>query len=689
MENYVWLIPFLPLVGLPLNGILGRKMPRWIISIVACLLIGISFAFSLILFLRTGGISQEIILYKWIVAGKFSIDIGFRLDALSFVMLLVVTGVSFLIHIYSIGYMHHDSSYSRFFAYLNLFTFSMLILILANNFLMLFVGWEGVGLCSYLLIGFWYEDNANSDAGKKAFIVNKVGDFGFTLAIILIFWTFGTININQVIHLAPEHFAVGSGVITAITLLLFMGAAGKSAQIPLYVWLPDAMAGPTPVSALIHAATMVTAGIYMVARCSPMFMLAPFTMGLIAVIGALTAFFAASIGLVQNDIKKVLAYSTISQLGYMFLALGVGAFATGIFHLMTHAFFKALLFMAAGSVMHSMAGELDMQKMGGLKRYMPITYITAFTASLAISGIFPFAGFFSKDEILLSAFNYSKPLWLLGLITAGMTAFYIFRFIFNTFFGSYRSKKPSEDHLHESPSSMTIPLIILAILSIIGGLPGVSSHLPILGRSKLLTEKINILKYLESVVYHAPESGGHNPHFVGNWLALISLIVAAAGISIAYIFYLKKPGLPKQLAVRFEKIYRMLVNKYWVDEIYQFLFVDSSKKFAHFLWKSVDDKVIDRIVNGVAKITVITSGISRVFDEVVVDGLVNETAKVTVLTCRISQIFDEGAIDWLVNAIGRIFRKGSGIFRLLQTGYVQSYILLIIIGIIVLIWYLL
>jgi NADH-quinone oxidoreductase subunit L len=663
MEHYTWLIPLLPLLGLPINGILGRKLPRWFISITACLLVGLSFVLSVVLLFNTqGSLPQEIIIYKWINAGSLSIDVGFQLDALSLIMILVVSGVSFLIHIYSVGYMHDDPGYARYFAYLNLFTFSMLLLVLSNNFLMMFVGWEGVGLCSYLLIGFWYEKKSASDAGKKAFIVNKIGDFGFILGIILIFWTFGTINIPQVMYMAPAHFHAGSGLITAITLLLFMGAIGKSAQIPLYVWLPDAMEGPTPVSALIHAATMVTAGVYMIARCGALYMLAPATMILVAIIGALTAIFAASIALVQNDIKKALAYSTISQLGYMFLACGVGAFAVGIFHLMTHAFFKALLFMAAGSVIHAVAGQMDIRGMGGLRRYMPFTFLTFLSAALAISGIYPFAGFFSKDEILLHTFQHNKILWLIGIFTAGMTAFYIFRLVFVTFFGKYRAKEPSKSHLHESPAIMTLPLVALGILSIIGGWPGISSHIPLLGRISFFTEKANFFRFVETAVYHSSAPVEHQSHMLSNLLALLSLIIAASGIFIAYLFYIKNPKLPKRLAQRFKTAYDLLLNKYWVDEIYEFLFIKSTKRLALFLWQSFDDMVIDRIVNLVAQITVITS--------------------------RVSQLFDEQVIDRIVNTTGWIFQLGSRIFRKLQTGYAQSYLLLFLIGIILLIWYL-
>ncbi len=436
--NYVYLIPLFPLFGFLINGLLAlslkarsdEKIPgRSIVSWIGCGTVGLSFLTSVNIFFKllalpAGERVVQKIAFPWILSGSFHVDIGFLLDPLASIMILVVTGVGFFIHVYSTGYMAEDKGYARYFSYLNLFTFFMLMLVLSNNFLLLYLGWEGVGLCSYLLIGFWYEKKTASDAGKKAFIVNRVGDVGFALAVMLIFWTFGSLNFTHVFENAPQTLAFGGGLATAITLLLFMGATGKSAQIPLYVWLPDAMEGPTPVSALIHAATMVTAGVYMVARCHVLFLLAPISMGVVAVIGAATAMYAASIGLVQNDIKRVLAYSTISQLGYMFLACGVGAFTAGIFHLMTHAFFKALLFLSAGSVMHALAGELNMQKMGGLKKHTPVTFWCFLAGTLAISGIPLFSGFFSKDEILWKAFSSSSGhflLWLVGVITAGMT----------------------------------------------------------------------------------------------------------------------------------------------------------------------------------------------------------------------------------------------------------------------------
>src|SRR5512139_157267 len=444
MLDYVGLIPLFPAIGFAVNLFFGRRISKGAVGFIACAAIGLSFLVSLMVFsallkLPAAGRSVEKIIFPWILSGEFQANIGFLADPLSLVMMMVVSGVSLVIHVYYVGYMHDDPDFPRYFTYLNLFVFFMLILVAANNFLLMFVGWEGVGLCSYFLIGFWYEKKSASDAGKKAFIVNRIGDFGFLLAIFLIFVTFGTIEFTKVFAAAPAKLAVGGGLVTLITLLLFMGATGKSAQLPLYTWLPDAMEGPTPVSALIHAATMVTAGVYMVARCNVLFLLAPTSLLVVAVIGAATAIFAASIGLAQNDIKRVLAYSTISQLGYMFLACGVGAFTAGIFHLMTHAFFKALLFLGAGSVMHALAGELDMRKMGALKPHMPRTYWTFLIATLAISGIFPFAGFFSKDEILWKALTKGGfGFWLVGAVAAFITATYMFRAVFLTFHGKSR-----------------------------------------------------------------------------------------------------------------------------------------------------------------------------------------------------------------------------------------------------------
>jgi len=611
--NSVYLVPLFPLLGFLINGLLAlsqkvdseeKKARKSLVSWIGCGSVGLSFLTSLVILfellaLPEGERTIQEIAFTWILSGNFHINIGFLLDPLSAVMIAVVSGVGFFIHLYSTGYMAHERGYARYFSYLNLFTLCMLTLVLANNFLLLYLGWEGVGLCSYFLIGFWYQKKSAADAGKKAFIVNRIGDFGFALGVMLIFWTFGTLNFAEVFESAPNTLALGGGLVTAITLLLFMGATGKSAQIPLYVWLPDAMEGPTPVSALIHAATMVTAGVYMVARCHALYLLAPISMAVVAVVGAATAIYAASIGLFQNDIKRVLAYSTISQIGYMFLACGVGAFASGIFHLMTHAFFKALLFLGAGCVMHALAGELNMQKMGHLKRYMPITFWCFLSATLAICGIPLFSGFFSKDEILWKA--YSSPhghllLWLIGVITAGLTAFYMFRLFFLTFLGKSRVDPQIKDHIHEAPKSMTIPLIVLAVLSLIGGYVGIPHSL---GGSNRFEG------FLASVFGHnPPEShvGSHSPSSE-YLLMIISIIIVLIGILIAHRLYIRNPETPKKLAQRFKTPYRIIFNKYYVDEFYSMVIVKPVINFALFLWKIVDVKIIDGTANGIASLT--------------------------------------------------------------------------------------
>ncbi len=642
MIDYVWLIPAFPAMGFLFNGLVGRwwRLRQGIVAWVACSALGLSFLFSILVFLDLLKLSPEArvaipdrVLFDWVVSGGLKTVIGYKVDPLSIVMALVVTGVSFFIHIYSVGYMHDDPGFTRYFSYLNLFVFMMLNLVLANNFLLMFVGWEGVGLCSYLLIGFWFERDAPANAGKKAFVVNRVGDFGFLLGLFLIFSHLGTLTFDEVF--AKAH-TLGPVTVTFITLLLFVGATGKSAQLPLYVWLPDAMEGPTPVSSLIHAATMVTAGVYMIARCHVLYEMAPVSMAVVATVGALTAIFAASMALVNTDFKRILAYSTISQLGYMFLAVGVGAFSAGIFHLMTHAFFKGLLFLGAGSVMHALAGELDIRRMGRLKEKMPITFWTFMMATLAIAGVPGFSGFFSKDEILWNAFSSphgSLFLWIIGTITAGMTAFYMFRLAFMAFFGRYRGSEEAWHHAHESPPIMTVPMVILAVLSVIGGYVGVPH---VLGGGNHFHQFLapvfgEVSQHLEK----AHGAGGQEGS-LELLLMLVSVAVAFIGIGKAYYFYIKEPSMPKRAAEALPGAYRVLFNKYYVDEIYQFLFVNSTKRLGTILWRQFDENVVDRTVNVVA-------------------------------------------------AIMRVL--GSGL-RLLQTGFVQDYALGIVIGAVLLILFL-
>jgi NADH-quinone oxidoreductase subunit L len=603
MQNYLFLIPLFPLLGFLINGLLSRFLGEKTIGAIASAMVFASLVIAAIGFFELLALPEHDrlfsqTLYQWMSTGAFAIDVSLRFDALSALMVLVVTGVGFLIHVYSIGYMHGERGFGRFFAFLNLFTFMMLLLVLGNNFLVMFLGWEGVGLCSYLLIGFYYDRVFDQEtgltcaqAGKKAFIVNRVGDFGFLLGMFLIFATFGSLNFDQVFSQANT---ISPATATAICLLLFVGATGKSAQLPLYVWLPDAMAGPTPVSALIHAATMVTAGVYMVARSSALYLQSPAAMSVVAIIGAATAIFAATIALTSPDIKKVLAYSTVSQLGYMFLACGVGAFAAGIFHLMTHAFFKALLFLGAGSVMHGMAGETRLEKMGGLKNHMPITWRTFLVGGLALSGIPIFAGFFSKDEILWKTFSSahgSKVLWAIGLAAAGLTAFYVFRMIFMAFYGPARYNHETVPHVHESPLLMSAPLIILAGLSTIGGLIGVP----------LVFNKIE--EYLHPVFAHTGAVGEeHGEPGVELGLMILSVLVAGLGIYLAALIYLKKPQMADQLAASWRPLYQLLRKKYYVDEIYETLFVKPIHWLSEsFLWKIFDVEIIDGLVNGSAK----------------------------------------------------------------------------------------
>jgi NADH-quinone oxidoreductase subunit L len=686
--DHLWMIPLFPLATAALMFFFGKRLTNSAVSILCVGSVGLSFIHAAGAVIQLLGASSENrvaqqIMFEWLTPGpmqvthgpaiRFVADWGFLLDPLSCVMVLVVTGVGFLIHVYSIGYMGHEGGYYRFFGYMNLFMFAMLTLVLANNMLLMFVGWEGVGLCSYLLIGFYFLKKSASDAGKKAFIVNRIGDAGFILGILLTAVTLGTIRftaqglpdasgasgILQSLKAAVDAHTLGHGssVLTAIALLLFIGAMGKSAQIPLYVWLPDAMEGPTPVSALIHAATMVTAGVYMVVRMNAIYQLSPMAMDVVAIIGAATAIFAASMALVQTDIKKVLAYSTISQLGYMFLALGVGAFAAGIFHLMTHAFFKALLFLGAGSVIHAMGGEQDIRKMGGLDKKIKYTYYTMLIATLAIAGIFPFAGFFSKDEILGRAFDRFFLLWVVGFITAGLTAFYMFRMLFLTFFGYCRADEHVEKHIHESPWPMTVPLMILAGFSIIGGW---------IGWPEVIGGENRFEKFLDPILKGVvPETGEVNivHHAVLKELLLMgaSLTIAAAGIFLAYQLYCTKRIVPELVAKKLPKLYQLLLHKYYVDEIYDAAIVDRTKDLGTGLgW--LDANIIDGLgVNGAGWLARFVSTLSMWWDKWIIDGLLNFGAKLAQLL--------------------------SYPVRLLQTGMFSSYAMLILVGLVVLLAY--
>ncbi len=707
--DYIWLIPILPGLGAALNGLVGiRFFGKRTSSLIACTTMALALALSLAAVWQLTRLLPEArdvtsTLGAWIPPiplqggqGVTALEIPWtlRLDPLSAMMILVVTGVGFLIHVYSVGYMAEETrgAFARYFSYLNLFCFFMLTLVLGANFLVLFVGWEGVGLCSYLLIGYWYRKKSASDAGKKAFIVNRIGDWGFLLGVFLVFLTFGTFDFRSVANAAgamPVETA-GFGVLSLITLLLFVGACGKSAQIPLYVWLPDAMEGPTPVSALIHAATMVTAGVYMVGRNAVLFAHAPMSMEVVAVVGVLTALMAATIGLVQTDIKRVLAYSTVSQLGYMFLAMGVGAYAAGAFHLMTHAFFKALLFLCSGAVIHAMAGEQNMLRMGGLKRYLPVTFWTMLVGTLAIAGIPPLAGFFSKDEILFRTFLSSKVIWALAVATALMTAFYMFRLMSLTFFGAYRGPAwqvgggghGHEDAAaagghghgawhgpHEAPRSMTVPLMLLAVGAVTAGFVGVPSAL---GGGNAIE------KFLEpSFVAHtaaasdaaavdasahaasaatgaAHDAAAHMSTLGELGLMAFSVLVGIVGILVAYRFYVRRPEIAARLAARWKTAHRVLTNKYYVDELYGATVVRGTLAGADGLWA---------------------------FDRTVVDGVVNGSGWITVLSSWISHLVDKYLVDGLVNLTGSMLHQASFMFRRLQTGLIQNYALLMLFGV--------
>jgi NADH-quinone oxidoreductase subunit L len=736
--RYLALIPLLPGLGALVLGVAGvRFFGRRTSALVACATMAASlalsaWAFAELIALPAGAREHVVTLATWIPPmalqtahgmGTYVVDWSFRLDPLSALMILVVTGIGFLIHVYSTAYMHDEpaGAYARYFSYLNLFCFFMLTLVLGANFLVMFVGWEGVGLCSYLLIGYWYEKKSASDAGKKAFLVNRIGDFGFILGMMLVFFTFGTLDFRAVADAAaalPVETAV-FGTISLVCILLFVGATGKSAQIPLYVWLPDAMEGPTPVSALIHAATMVTAGVYMVCRNAVLFSHAPVVMEIVAVVGVLTALVAASIGLVQNDIKRVLAYSTVSQLGYMFLATGVGAFAAGAFHLMTHAFFKALLFLGSGSVIHAMAGQQDMRRMGALRPYLPVTFVTMMVGTLAIAGVPPLSGFFSKDEILYRTFLGNRVLWGLAVVTAAMTAFYMFRLLALTFFGAYRGPDWTPAHdthrpapgapgpatgaghggshgawhgPHESPRAMTIPLVILAAGAVVAGLVGVPAAL---GGGNAI-ERFLEPSFTASSAGHATTAGGagatphapspgatmpastmsdggppaaataHGPAAEGHGeaghlstagelgLMALSVVVALVGIGAAWRIYVRRPELADRLQARFPAAHRVLTNKYYVDEAYHATAVRGTLISSRLLWR---------------------------FDLLVIDGLVNGSAWFTRFSAWLSGLLDRTVVDGLVNGTGSSLREASHGFRRLQTGLVQNYALVMMIGV--------
>lgn len=661
MLTHIWLIPTLPLAGSALIGLLGlitlrssgRKLDKRIVTSIALGSVGLAFVLSVLAVYQLFAVQHKelftIDLFTWLHGGSlrladgtiagFNVPWGYQLDPLSAVMVLVVTGVGFLIHVYSTGYMWDDTGYYRFFSYLNLFMFAMLTLVLANNYAMMFVGWEGVGLCSYLLIGFYFDKKSAGDAGKKAFVVNRIGDAGFLLGMMLIFVHFGSLRFEEVFNKAAAlPVQQGHDFLFWATLCLFIGACGKSAQIPLYVWLPDAMEGPTPVSALIHAATMVTAGVYMVCRSNALYSRAPETLTIVAVVGSLTAIFAATIGFAQTDIKRVLAYSTVSQLGYMFAALGVGSFVGGIFHLMTHAFFKALLFLGAGSVIMAMHHEQDMMKMGGLKKHLPWTYWTMFFGTVAIAGIPPFAGFFSKDEILWRAYSNGHPIvWFLLWCGAGMTAFYMFRLLFLTFWGEERMDDHTRHHIHESPRNVVYPLAALAVLSTIGGLVGFPGWTGISNKfERFLEPVLRLPENAEAVAHH---SAGEEFVFT-----MLSVAVAALGIYLAYRFYVVRPGLADRVTQKIQGFYRTVYRKYYVDELYDALFVNRTKDLGRACF-FVDSHFVDGAVNGTAATTRGSASLSRLFDIYVVDGLVNFIGWINMKLNRIATAFQTGLVQ--------------------------------------------
>src|SRR5210317_188656 len=635
MYDKLWLIPFFPLLGSIINGLLGKRFIKneKLIGAIGTGMLFLSFLVSCKYFIQLLGDSvksHQNVIASWMSVGNLQVDWGFLLDPLSALMIMVVTGVGTLIHLYSIGYMHGEEGFYRFFSYLNLFIFSMLMLVLGNNALVMFVGWEGVGLCSYLLIGYYFEKQSAGDAAKKAFVMNRVGDFGFLLGLFTIFWTLGskhgvwTINfveISEKAHLLSGDMILGAGVTTVATLCFFLGATGKSAQLPLFTWLPDAMEGPTPVSALIHAATMVTAGVYMIGRLNLLFAMSPTTMFVVALVGALTAIFAATIGFAQNDIKRVLAYSTVSQLGFMFVAMGVGAFTAGIFHLMTHAFFKACLFLGSGSVIHAMHHALhhahldddaqDMRNMGGLRKKMPVTWATFGISCLAISGLPFFSGFFSKDEILWWTFastRGSKVIWVIVVVAAFMTAFYMFRCLYMTFYGEQKTNPKAKDHVHESPWVITLPLVVLAGLVTVGGLIGIPHAIDIAHVGNKLNAFLAPVFHHSQELYKIEAHGSASTEII---LMVFSVAVALAGIGLATVMYMKDPSLPGKFTAKFSTLHRAVFNKWYVDEIYDTLFVNTTKKLGIFCWRGFDVKVVDGIVNGVAKLVGSLSSVLR------------------------------------------------------------------------------
>ena len=601
MDKYIWLIPLLPLAGFLINGLGRNILSKGLIGFIGSFVVLLSFGLSIGAFLqvKSSGVPINVSVFDWFSVGAFKVQFAFLIDQLSALMLLIITGVGFLIHLYSVGYMHNDDGFGKFFSYLNLFIFFMLLLVLGSNYLIMFIGWEGVGLCSYLLIGYWFTNPDYADAAKKAFIMNRIGDLGFIIGVFLIISIFGSVTFADIFPKAATMHA-SEVPFTVITILLFVGAVGKSAQIPLFTWLPDAMAGPTPVSALIHAATMVTAGVYMVARSNILFTMSPVTMNIIAIIGLATAVFAALIAVSQTDIKKVLAYSTVSQLGYMFLGLGVGAYTGAFFHVLTHAFFKALLFLGAGSVIHAMSNEQDMRKMGGLSGKLKITFWTMLIGTLAISGIPPFAGFFSKDEILAHTFAHSTTMYVIGVITAMFTSFYMFRMLYLTFYGKFRGTAEQEHHLHESPPSMTIPLIVLAILSVVGGFIGVPEALgghhwlehflaPVFEKSAAILPSAQLASTTEISLMLASVGG-----------AVLALVYA-------YIRYVKKAHVPVEDSEERPGLVSLSYHKFYIDEIYDWLIRKPLDALSVFFYKVIDLLVIDGFINGLGKVSVKSS----------------------------------------------------------------------------------